>query len=139
MRTLFFIVILSLPFLNIAQENQPVAPPKIAVKIPLGQSVTLDNTQITFKEVLEDSRCPQYVSCIWAGRIRVLVEVAGPQSTAEEIELLLGATKEGEIENLTILAEETLSITLLQVIPYPGSEAAENGEEYALLVAETKD
>ncbi len=42
--------------------------PKIAVKVPKGETVVLKGVSIKFLEVLEDSRCPKDVNCIWAGR-----------------------------------------------------------------------
>lgn len=31
---------------------------------------------VTFVEVLEDSRCPADAVCVWAGQVKVLLEVA---------------------------------------------------------------
>ena len=40
------------------------------VEIPLGQTVPIDNgaIDVTFSEVVEDSRCPMNVMCVWQGR-----------------------------------------------------------------------
>jgi len=39
-----------------------------------------ENLEVKFVEVVEDSRCPRGVTCIWAGRVAVIVELthAGP-------------------------------------------------------------
>jgi hypothetical protein len=41
-------------------------------------------TRITPVRVIEDSRCPAGVSCIWAGRVRIAVRIGG---TARELTL----------------------------------------------------
>ena len=44
--------------------------------LSLGQTVLIreENLQVTFIEVLEDSRCPRDVACIQAGQARCLVQ-----------------------------------------------------------------
>lgn len=39
--------------------------------IAIGERVAVGNTTIGVIELLEDSRCPTDVQCIWAGRVRV--------------------------------------------------------------------
>ena len=55
------------------------------IKASLGQEFTLavgqtaeitgENLSMTFLEVVEDSRCPKNVTCIWAGRVSAVVEI----------------------------------------------------------------
>ncbi len=55
----------------------------------LGERVQVDGPAVTPLEVVEDSRCPTGVQCVWAGRLRLLVKVhlgAGDQTR----ELVLG-------------------------------------------------
>eukprot|EP00657_Telonema_sp_P-1_P004455 TRINITY_DN20311_c0_g1_i1.p1 TRINITY_DN20311_c0_g1~~TRINITY_DN20311_c0_g1_i1.p1 ORF type:complete len:118 (-),score=31.44 TRINITY_DN20311_c0_g1_i1:150-503(-) len=56
-------------------QDSPTQAPKIAIKVTKGETITLDGIKIKFAEVLEDSRCPTNVNCIWAGRAKVKVEV----------------------------------------------------------------
>src|SRR3989344_4754754 len=37
--------------------------------------ITSENIRIKFLEILEDSRCPRDVRCIWAGQVRILVNI----------------------------------------------------------------
>lgn len=39
-----------------------------------GDQLYFGNKAVKFKEVISDSRCPEGVTCIWAGEIKVLVE-----------------------------------------------------------------
>lgn len=58
-------------------------------QLALGQTALLrsENLSITFKQVLEDSRCPQGVQCIWAGNAKVAVEVVQPGIEKETLML----------------------------------------------------
>ena len=44
---------------------------------PLNEVATLDGLTVKPLAVLEDSRCPILVRCIWAGRVRISAEVSG--------------------------------------------------------------
>jgi len=48
----------------------------------IGQSANLkgEELQIKFLDVVEDSRCPRGVTCIWEGRISCLVEITYRES-----------------------------------------------------------
>lgn len=41
----------------------------------IGQRVYVDGPAVTPLEVLEDSRCPKGVMCVWAGQVRLKVQV----------------------------------------------------------------
>ncbi|MEN3203142.1 MAG: hypothetical protein ABDK87_05370, partial [Atribacterota bacterium] len=47
------------------------------VQLAFGQTLFLKGTKyaVTFKDVLEDSRCPQGVECFWEGRVLILLQV----------------------------------------------------------------
>jgi hypothetical protein len=44
---------------------------------PLNEVANLDGLTVRPLEVLEDSRCPASVQCVWAGRVRIRAEVSG--------------------------------------------------------------
>ena len=48
-----------------------------AVRIALGETVAVGGVPVRFTRVVEDSRCPPDVSCVWAGRARVELVAAG--------------------------------------------------------------
>ena len=48
-----------------------------AVTARLGEEVRIGDLRVRPVEVLEDSRCPIDVTCVWAGRIRVRVALSG--------------------------------------------------------------
>ena len=44
---------------------------------PLNEVANLDGLTVRPLAVLEDSRCPASVQCVWAGRVRISAEVSG--------------------------------------------------------------
>ncbi|MEO5599015.1 MAG: hypothetical protein ABIQ66_10395 [Novosphingobium sp.] len=41
----------------------------------IGETVTVSGPQVTPRRMLEDSRCPQGVQCVWAGQVRISATV----------------------------------------------------------------
>ena len=52
----------------------------------LNQEVQIGDIRVTPLAVLEDSRCPVDVTCIWAGRVRLRVAVSGAGESVMEID-----------------------------------------------------
>ena len=44
---------------------------------PIGEVANLDGLTVRPLEVVEDSRCPALVRCVWAGRVRIRAAVSG--------------------------------------------------------------
>ena len=44
---------------------------------PLNEAANLDGLTVRPLAVIEDSRCPAQVQCVWAGRVRIRAEVSG--------------------------------------------------------------
>ncbi len=53
-------------------------PPPPGPTAGLGQAGEVNGLRFRPLEVLEDSRCPARVQCVWAGQVRVLVAVGSP-------------------------------------------------------------
>jgi hypothetical protein len=49
----------------------------------VGQSVRLANLRVTPLAVIEDSRCPRLVTCVWRGRLRISADVNGRRFTLD--------------------------------------------------------
>lgn len=55
-------------------------------RLRLGQTGTVGGPRVTPLAVLEDSRCPANVNCVWAGRVRLSVRIdLGSGSTVREL------------------------------------------------------
>ncbi len=112
--------------------------PKIGVKIPIGKAIVLKGVSIKFLEVVEDSRCPTGVQCIWAGRAIVKVAVTSDGNTEERL-MIFGEVKRGEEKNTNLYSSANFSINGLSLKPYPTSDSADKINNYVLLVCEDKN
>ena len=59
-----------------ACSNDPTAPLDRAFTLDVGQTVSVDDAELSIKfvRVTEDSRCPANVQCIWAGNGQIEIE-----------------------------------------------------------------
>ena len=123
---IFFLLTTVLGF----SQDKPLETPKILVKIPLGETVAFKKATVKFLKVVEDSRCPTDVNCIWEGQATVLVEVTETGKETQQVELLYGKRI-----NKRILSSEGYALKGMALNPYPPS--ANIGEmDYVLLVSE---
>ncbi|MEZ4875233.1 MAG: hypothetical protein R2793_07260 [Flavobacteriaceae bacterium] len=131
------IALLSLLFISVSAFSQesPSGTPKIAIKIEEGATVVLQGVSITFAAVLEDSRCPKYTNCIWAGRAVVEVEVSG-EGVTETKKIYLGETRPNEPTGKTMYEKDNYAIEVAALQPYP--EEGKEKAPYVLLIAERK-
>ena len=94
----------------------PTGPKEVIVRI--GDTVVANNLEITFTRVLEDSRCPIGVTCIWEGNAKVELEVGALNSDAPTIRLVLNTATEPRDGDAY-----GQRITLIAVRPNPVSTA----------------
>ena len=91
----------------------------ITVSVGINESISGLGVTLTPKEVLEDSRCPLGVECIWAGTVRLQAALSSGLGTANQVfELGEPITTEAEI------------VTLVAVRPAPVSTIVINTNEY---------
>lgn len=87
----------------------------------------IENTaiEISFEEVLEDSRCPADAVCIWEGR--AWVKLVGTNASVEtDIELITENSM--NLDSMVTANYLDYQIELIKVDPYPGVSATENDE-----------
>lgn len=137
-------VILSCAFLPASQagliaQNPPIQekihPPTIGLKLMMGDLADFGNTQIKFKKVIEDSRCPKDVQCVWAGEAKVLVEVYENGAYKEDQELTFGALT----QRLAIINKDLLGVEALKLQPYPESSIPKDQMQYYLVLGVRKN
>ncbi len=134
MKQLIFIalVVFNYAFAKAQTNNTPnkVEAPTIGLKLMYGDIANFGETQIKFKKVLADSRCPKGVQCVWAGEAKVLIEIYKNGELDTEKELTFAALK----SVLDIIDTEFLGIKALRLQPYPNAAVPKNKEEYYLLL-----
>ncbi len=88
-------------------------------RLRIGETGNVDGPKVTPLAVLEDSRCPQGVQCVWAGRVRITARIdlgSGSQSR----DLTLGEPQQ--------VADGTL--TLVEVLPAKRKDQPIYPDEY---------
>ena len=110
------------------------ADPGQEFSLSIGQSAVIsgENFLIKFKEIVEDSRCPEGATCIWEGRVSAIVEITDNGSPYQMVLTQSGLTDE--------YAEETYKEYRLtfKVEPYPEVGAEIASADYRLLLTVSK-
>ena len=97
--------------------DNPVAPGLIYAR--LGQVVTVGGPRVTPLVVLEDSRCPAGVQCVWAGRVRLSVRIGVAQ----------GATVREIVAGMPLAVADG-ALTLVDVLPRRSGDKPPAPEDY---------
>ncbi|MDZ7693021.1 MAG: hypothetical protein U5K69_18170 [Balneolaceae bacterium] len=107
-------------------EPEPVLGEEFEIEI--GEQITIqkEGLSITFKELLDDSRCPKGVYCVWAGNAKVAIQVNDEKAKLNT-----------HLEPKTVNISE-YSVTLVSVNPYPEYKTKIREEEYVLTLVVTQ-
>jgi hypothetical protein len=116
-----------------AQEEFKASPPVIVAKISLGETVNFEDGSITFLKVIEDSRCPKDVDCIWAGQAKVLVAIESNGTTTEK-ELIFHGINFGTAHENTLFVSETKTYIGYRLSPYPLTTEHADKRNYRLKI-----
>ncbi len=117
--------------------GQPVpalkAKPEREVSLKSGREVFVKEAglKIKFASVVEDSRCPEGVDCIWAGNGKIAVTVKKGRHRAASFEL----STMTEPKSVTYQGYE---IKLVKLDPYPKKDVSVKKEEYVATLAVKK-
>jgi len=74
-----------------------------------------EDIKVEFVDVVEDSRCPADVVCIWSGQVNILVSISKNGEDLGNLNLISA----GEGDERAAQTFDGYSITLLDVDPYP--------------------
>jgi uncharacterized Zn finger protein len=103
----------------------------------VGQEVLVAEQQLSVKfvSVPEDSRCPKGVNCIWAGNVRVQLQVTKAKSKPVKVELSLNPRDfpDGEAADCG-----NYTIKLVKVDPYPVVDQPLKPGDYTATLSVTK-
>ncbi len=97
-----------------------------------GTTIAIDEVDIKFVEVLEDSRCPKNVNCVQAGRAVVLVSVFVHGNFVEERRLEFHPGGFNNQTFTTLFNANGLRITGFNLIPYPVTTKKTLNQDYYL-------
>jgi hypothetical protein len=102
--------------------------------LAIGKSAAIPNTPVTvtFDEVIEDSRCPTGVTCIWAGDAVVKISIKAANGKPGAYTLHTNSP-ERQAEH------DGYRVELMTVTPYPKGDAPIRREDYRItLLVERK-
>jgi len=115
-----------------AQESSP---PKLGEEFELAvhqtAQMTAEKISVTFQEVLEDSRCPVDVTCIWAGLAKVSLHVA---VSGQEREISLSTSPPDNSAGF-----ENYTFWLIKVRPVPRADQTMDRSAYVVTLRVDKE
>src|SRR3989344_4482933 len=97
----------------------PVNPKKEATTAGINQAITIQGISLAPFEILEDSRCPVDVTCVWAGAVKLRVKLES-EGNAQEASLTL--------DSPITFAGKRLELT--SVLPVKNSKQTIKSEDY---------
>ncbi len=109
---------------------EKVEPPRIVSKLHFGKSFQVEDLELKFVEVLQDSRCPKNVNCVWAGEVVVLVDVFKNGKKTDQKKLTLSPTSQLQKLLGNLFTSESITISGFNVLPYPVSGIKTKMEDY---------
>lgn len=104
-------------------------------QIKYGQELTVkgQNLKVKFGSLLDDSRCPSDVKCVWEGDAKILISVRRANSVASKIELHTSANfkQAGKYQRYLI--------KLVALDPYPKTRGERKQSDYVATLLITKE
>jgi hypothetical protein len=86
--------------------------------------------RIKFLNVIEDSRCPYGVKCVWEGQVKILLGIVEKGQILADLTLINRAGH----EDLSVKDLNGYSIRLLKVFPYPETGKKIEIEDYIIIL-----
>jgi hypothetical protein len=118
------------------KQTLPSATVKLGQEFQLNirQSATLSDAdlKVKFDDVIEDSRCPGDVVCIWAGRVSCMMEITIDNAINKTV-----LTQSGLTGDYTTEQYQQYQLRF-RVEPYPRTDTEIKDSDYRLLLTITK-
>ncbi|MGH2666213.1 hypothetical protein [Flavobacterium sp.] len=113
-----------------------------------GCSVQKDSTEINQKldsksekeivlvKVIEDSRCPEGVQCIWAGEVTIVVAAYENKKKIEQVQFVINQNSMDDVNKWFTqhLPQTNKSLKETSVLPYPKEGVQIKPEDYHILL-----
>lgn len=90
-----------------ACATEPTPPPPPGPSGGFGEAILVNGLRLRPADLVEDSRCPASVQCVWAGRVRISVRIGAQNGSGIEArELVLGEPASVQGGTLTLVRVE---------------------------------
>jgi len=100
------------------QETQAV---NLGINVTLapGAAISSKTADVTvrFVAVTEDSRCPSDVTCVWAGEVKVRLEIQEASKVASPVEILEGSSTVAGVYRVTLVRVEPQPVSTAKIAP----------------------
>ena len=132
---LLFMIISSIVLAQ-SQKSQKVKYVTIKQKVCPNQK----GFQLVLKAISNDSRCPEDVTCIWAGEVTAFVSVYKDSKLIKDSTLVFSMKNEEDNKKwlASYLSEKQKKIKSIRVLPYPKEGSKINPGEYYLKIGYLK-
>ncbi|MHA7055689.1 hypothetical protein ACWGOQ_0000610 [Aquimarina sp. M1] len=134
MKHILFIllIVVQSSFISAQDTGKETKPPQIITKLPTGKTINFNDVRVQFLKVLEDSRCPSGVNCVWEGQAKVLIGIYKDDTLIEEKEIIIGAKEIRPDNPKELLTFNDKVVYIYNLSPYPSSNKKTNPLDYYL-------
>lgn len=110
------------------------------VKIAQKKCLKKSGYQIVLKEVVSDSRCPEGVTCVWAGEASAIVSIYKDSKLVEDNTIVFSMKNAEENKQWfsKYLPEKQRKIKSISVFPYPKQGVTVNKKDYYIKIGYIK-
>ena len=101
-----------------AAAPQPqVVEPGAPVTLAPGETASIGgtSTRVRFLAVTEDSRCPRDTTCIWAGEVKVSIEIREASKQPTRVQMKEGGSADAGQWRLTLVSVEPHPMTTVTI------------------------
>ncbi|MET0759674.1 MAG: hypothetical protein ABWZ56_04590 [Flavobacterium sp.] len=111
------------------------------IKITQKKCIKKKGYHLVLKEVLSDSRCPEGVTCVWAGEVKVVVSLYQNWKFIEDKTITVSTNNNQENTDWfsNYLPSNQKKIKNLRVLPYPKDGSSINPKDYYIKIGYLKD
>ncbi|GAA0715552.1 hypothetical protein GCM10009430_10130 [Aquimarina litoralis] len=118
---IFLFLFFSFSKIDAQSSQEKKESPQIITKLKAGKKALFGNKSIHFINVVEDSRCPTGVSCVWAGQAKVIIGIYENDILVEEKEYIISASGINPIKPQELLQSDKKTIFGYNLSPYPAN------------------
>ena len=132
MKKVFTVLLIVISSVAFAQKQQ-IAKQNYS-KIKQNSCIKGEGYKLLLKEVVTDSRCPEGVTCVWAGEVSVIVSVYKDSEFVEDKKLVFSTNNNTANLNWIIpyLDESHSRINSLTIAPHPNVGKVIKPKDYYL-------
>lgn len=128
----YSLVVLMLLVCRVSQaQEDSISNSSYSSALGIGEQLRFGDKSVKFKKLISDSRCPEGVTCVWAGEAKILVEVFEKGISLGEIIIVAGANGP-DISLDNFFEEDAYHFSSLQLKPYPEISKKLEASDYLL-------